>query len=90
MYSIELTVTFAQESAAHVLARPACCMQYVAVSTALLTSSCCRAGEAAPNRRQVWIVARQHPGESMAEWFMEGTTRFYALGPLYHHLSQRP
>lgn len=22
--------------------------------------------------RQVWIYARQHPGESMAEWFMEG------------------
>ena len=22
--------------------------------------------------RKVWIVARQHPGESMAEWFMEG------------------
>lgn len=25
----------------------------------------------APKRR-VWIIARQHPGESMAEWFMEG------------------
>lgn len=23
-------------------------------------------------RRQIWIQARQHPGESMAEWFMEG------------------
>lgn len=22
--------------------------------------------------RQVWVVARQHPGESMAEWFAEG------------------
>lgn len=22
--------------------------------------------------RQVWVQARQHPGESMAEWFMEG------------------
>lgn len=22
--------------------------------------------------RQVWLYARQHPGESMAEWFMEG------------------
>ena len=40
----------------------------------MLTSMCCHAGEAAPNRRQVWIVARQHPGESMAEWFMEGNT----------------
>jgi murein tripeptide amidase MpaA len=23
-------------------------------------------------RRQVWLYARQHPGESMAEWWMEG------------------
>jgi murein tripeptide amidase MpaA len=23
-------------------------------------------------RRTVWIIARQHPGESMAEWFVEG------------------
>ncbi len=26
----------------------------------------------ATGRRQVWIIARQHPGESMAEWFVEG------------------
>lgn len=26
----------------------------------------------APGRPQVWIIARQHPGETMAEWFMEG------------------
>lgn len=25
--------------------------------------------------RQVWIYARQHPGESMAEWFMEGALK---------------
>ncbi len=23
-------------------------------------------------KRKIWVVARQHPGESMAEWFMEG------------------
>lgn len=23
-------------------------------------------------RRQVWLIARQHPGETMAEWFVEG------------------
>lgn len=22
--------------------------------------------------KQVWVIARQHPGETMAEWFMEG------------------
>ena len=26
--------------------------------------------EAAPHK--IWIIARQHPGETMAEWFMEG------------------
>ena len=29
-------------------------------------------GRAAPGKQPVWIIARQHPGESMAEWFMEG------------------
>ena len=24
------------------------------------------------DKRKIWITARQHPGESMAEWFMEG------------------
>ena len=25
-----------------------------------------------PSKRKVWITARQHPGETMAEWFVEG------------------
>ena len=25
-----------------------------------------------PGRKHVWIIARQHPGETMAEWFVEG------------------
>ncbi|NMG17012.1 M14 family metallopeptidase [Aromatoleum bremense] len=29
-------------------------------------------GRASPGRRPVWIIARQHPGETMAEWFVEG------------------
>ncbi len=24
------------------------------------------------SRKQLWVIARQHPGESMAEWWMEG------------------
>jgi murein tripeptide amidase MpaA len=31
-----------------------------------------RIGEPGEGKRVVWIVARQHPGESMAEWFMQG------------------
>ncbi len=29
-------------------------------------------GEAGDGRRPVWVIARQHPGETMAEWFVEG------------------
>lgn len=29
-------------------------------------------GEPDKNKKKIWIIARQHPGESMAEWFMEG------------------
>ena len=29
-------------------------------------------GQAADDRKTVWIIARQHPGETMAEWWMEG------------------
>jgi murein tripeptide amidase MpaA len=29
-------------------------------------------GDEGAARRRVWINARQHPGETMAEWFMEG------------------
>src|SRR5690554_572174 len=29
-------------------------------------------GEPAAGKNKIWITARQHPGESMAEWFIEG------------------
>jgi murein tripeptide amidase MpaA len=29
-------------------------------------------GEASPEKKKVWVIARQHPGETMAEWFVEG------------------
>ncbi len=31
-----------------------------------------RIGEPGPDKRTCWAVARQHPGETMAEWWMEG------------------
>ena len=33
---------------------------------------CLRFGEAGDGRKVIWMVARQHPGETMAEWWMEG------------------
>ncbi|MCC7039316.1 MAG: hypothetical protein IT516_03295 [Burkholderiales bacterium] len=29
-------------------------------------------GTAGGGRRSLWVIARQHPGETMAEWFVEG------------------
>ncbi len=29
-------------------------------------------GEEGADKKNIWIIARQHPGESMAEWFVEG------------------
>jgi len=29
-------------------------------------------GEDGEDKKKVWMIARQHPGESMAEWFVEG------------------
>jgi murein tripeptide amidase MpaA len=29
-------------------------------------------GESGPGKRPLWVIARQHPGETMAEWFVEG------------------
>lgn len=36
------------------------------------TMEYCCAGHPGKNKRNVWVVARQHPGEAMAQWFMEG------------------
>lgn len=31
-----------------------------------------RKGDGAAGKRKIWMIAQQHPGEHMAEWFMEG------------------
>jgi len=36
------------------------------------TIDCLRFGEPGELKKILWMVARQHPGESMAEWWMEG------------------
>ncbi len=36
------------------------------------TLDCLRFGEPGAGKRVLWMVARQHPGETMAEWWMEG------------------
>lgn len=34
--------------------------------------TCITVGEPGPGKKTVWLIARQHPGETMAEWFVEG------------------
>lgn len=34
--------------------------------------TCVTVGQPGPGKKTVWMIARQHPGESMAEWFCEG------------------
>jgi murein tripeptide amidase MpaA len=29
-------------------------------------------GTPAANKKRIWVIARQHPGETMAQWFVEG------------------
>jgi len=29
-------------------------------------------GKAGMGKKAIWIIARQHPGETMAQWFTEG------------------
>ncbi len=31
-----------------------------------------RKGDGAASKKKIWLIAQQHPGEHMAEWFMEG------------------
>lgn len=32
-------------------------------------------GSPGPGKGRIWVIARQHPGETMAEWFVEGMLR---------------
>lgn len=39
-------------------------------------------GEQAAHKKKVWIIGRQHPGETMAQWFIEGIlTHFINKAP---------
>ena len=48
-------------------------------------------GEPAEGKKQVWFIARQHPGETMAEWWMEGflNALLDESNPVAHALLQK-
>lgn len=37
-------------------------------------------GTPGPDKKNIWIIARQHPGETMAEWYVEGLIDRLASG----------
>ncbi|MBD1555126.1 M14 family metallopeptidase [Pseudomonas typographi] len=39
-----------------------------------------QAGDGAAHKRKLWLIAQQHPGEHMAEWFMEGAIDYLLSG----------
>lgn len=57
--------------------------------------TCVTVGSPGDGRKTIWMIARQHPGESMAEWFCEGVlqrltgTGSWAGDPVAHRLLER-
>ncbi|MFT5218817.1 MAG: murein tripeptide amidase MpaA [Planctomycetota bacterium] len=49
-----------------------CSLQSLGHSLDGQSMDCLRFGEPGSAKKIIWCVARQHPGESMAEWWMEG------------------
>nr|WP_216821255.1 M14-type cytosolic carboxypeptidase [Marinobacterium profundum] len=61
-----------QDLLARALASPDC--QYASLGQTLdgRELDLLTVGQPGPGKRVIWLTARQHPGETMAEWFMEG------------------
>ncbi len=49
-----------------------CQLQVLGQTLDGLDVSLLKVGEEGEGKKVIWLTARQHPGESMAEWFMEG------------------
>jgi murein tripeptide amidase MpaA len=51
---------------------PACKLETLGVTNDNNDISLLTIGEPSPEKKNIWIIGRQHPGETMAEWFIEG------------------
>ncbi len=49
-----------------------CVLKYLGETVEGRNIDCLIIGEPDESKKKIWIIARQHPGESMAEWFAEG------------------
>ncbi len=51
---------------------PLCEMQHLGLTVDQRDLDLLKIGEEGDNKKVAWVIARQHPGETMAEWWMEG------------------
>jgi murein tripeptide amidase MpaA len=51
---------------------PKCSVECIGYTTQGRPIDFLRIGNGGSNKKKLWVIARQHPGESMAEWFMLG------------------
>lgn len=51
---------------------PICTLENIGETTQGRPIDFLRIGDEDENKKNLWLIARQHPGESMAEWFMLG------------------
>ena len=51
---------------------PACKLETLGVTNDNNDISLLTIGEPSPEKKNIWVIGRQHPGETMAEWFIEG------------------
>lgn len=49
-----------------------CVLKHIGETVEGRNIDCLIVGEPDPSKKNIWIIARQHPGESMAEWYMQG------------------
>ena len=49
-----------------------CTLEQVGLTTQGRPIDFLRIGDEDKNKKKLWIIARQHPGETMAEWFIQG------------------
>jgi murein tripeptide amidase MpaA len=56
----------------HALQHGDCKLEVLGESIDRQTIDCLRFGTPAEGKKVLWMIARQHPGETMAEWWMEG------------------
>lgn len=51
---------------------PAVCIETLGETIDKRDISLIKVGDENPEKKSIWIIARQHPGETMAEWLIEG------------------